>query len=387
MRGRDPQERHRVSTSLEALFDLVYVFAVAQAGVALEEEFAGGHAGRGVLGYVMVFFALWWAWINVTWFGSAYDTDDVPYRVGILVQIAGSLVVAAGVGRAVTGDDFTIITWGYVVMRLVGVANWLRAAAGDPPRRRTALKYAGFITVVQIGWVVRLLLPESVGFVAFFVLVVAEFSVPILAERRAVTTYHPEHIAERYGLFTVIVLGESVTSAGIAFQRAFDEDSAGPLIVLAACGVVILFALWWLYFDRPNAERLEDWRHSLRWGYGHYFIFAGAAAVGAGLNIAVLHEVPEPEAAHEVSSTLAGAEVRVPVAVYLATMVALRIGAQQDGRVRVVSSVVAVGVLAVIPAPEPAVWCAVLLAAAVVSSVVLTRKRVGREDPSKERTS
>jgi low temperature requirement protein LtrA len=86
MQPRRQDEPHRASTPLELLFDLCFVVAVARAGSGLEHEFGAGHAGAGVLSYCMVFFAIWWAWMNFTWFASAYDTDDVPYRLGVMVR-------------------------------------------------------------------------------------------------------------------------------------------------------------------------------------------------------------------------------------------------------------------------------------------------------------
>ena len=110
IQARRPDEAHRVATPLELLFDLCFVVAVAQAGLALEAQLHEGHVGAGVLGYLSVFFAIWWAWMNFTWFASAYDSDDVPYRLVVFVQIAGSLVLAAGVSQAVADSDFTVIT-------------------------------------------------------------------------------------------------------------------------------------------------------------------------------------------------------------------------------------------------------------------------------------
>ena len=132
MVARDTGEPHRVATSLELLFDLCFVVAVARAAAQLHHDLSAGHAGHGVLGYVMVFFAIWWAWVNFTWFASAYDTDDAVYRLTTLIQISGVLILAAGVTRAADHDDFRVVTVGYVVMRLALVAQWLRAAHGDP---------------------------------------------------------------------------------------------------------------------------------------------------------------------------------------------------------------------------------------------------------------
>src|SRR5918999_5542702 len=117
MSGRDPSEAHRAATPLELLFDLCFVVAVAQAANALHHALAGGEIAYGVAAYLIVFFGVWWPWVNFTWFASAYDTDDVPYRLLTFVQIAGVLVVAAGVPRAFEELDYSITVAGYVIMR------------------------------------------------------------------------------------------------------------------------------------------------------------------------------------------------------------------------------------------------------------------------------
>ena len=94
-----------------------------------------GQIGHGILNYLVVFFAIWWPWMNFTWFASAYDTDDVQYRLLTFVQIAGVLVVAAGVPAAFERQDFTVMVVGYVIMRIALVAQWLRAAREDPVGR------------------------------------------------------------------------------------------------------------------------------------------------------------------------------------------------------------------------------------------------------------
>src|SRR5882762_6050648 len=108
MAGRDPGEAHRASTPLELFFDLTFVVAVSQAASGLHHGLVEGHAGDALLGFPLVFFGIWWAWMNFTWFASAYDTDDGLYRLTTLVQIAGVLVFAAGVPRAFTDGQFTI---------------------------------------------------------------------------------------------------------------------------------------------------------------------------------------------------------------------------------------------------------------------------------------
>ena len=261
MVARATDEEHRSATVLELFFDLCFVVAVASAASALHHEVAADHVGDGVVGYATVFFAIWWAWMNFTWFASAYDTDDVAYRLTTLVQIAGALILAAGVPEAMAGGDFEVITVGYVVMRLAMVTQWLRAAATDPPHRRSALRFAAGIVAVQVGWVLRLLLPEGLGYASFLVLVAAELAVPIWAERAAPTTWHPRHIAERYGLFTLIVLGECVLASTLAIQTALEEDAAlVDLATTAAGGLLTVFGMWWLYFAKESHQLLTSLR-------------------------------------------------------------------------------------------------------------------------------
>src|SRR5688572_8351719 len=178
MRPRRPDEEHRAATPLELLFDLCFVVAVASAAAELHHAVSEDHAASGVVGYLAVFFAIWWAWMNFTWFASAYDTDDDVYRIMTLVQIAGALVLAAGVKPAFEDTNYTTITVGYVVMRLALVAQWLRAARNDAQRRAVALRYAAGITVIQVLWLARLALPESWSVPMFLVLVVGELLIP-----------------------------------------------------------------------------------------------------------------------------------------------------------------------------------------------------------------
>jgi len=131
MTSRDTDEEHRASTPLELLFDLCFVVAVSRAAALLHHAIAAGDAGSAVVSYVLVFFAIWWAWMNFTWFSSAYDNDDVVYRLLTLVQITGVLILAAGVPRAFEHRDFDIVFVGYLVIRAGLVSLWLRAGRYD----------------------------------------------------------------------------------------------------------------------------------------------------------------------------------------------------------------------------------------------------------------
>jgi low temperature requirement protein LtrA len=377
MVSRSAQEPHRVSTTLELLFDLCFVVAVGQTAAGLHHAISENHIGHGVLSFLLVFWAIWWAWFQFSWFATSYDTDDVPYRLAVLVQIAGGLVIAAGVPRAFEGD-FGVIVIGYVLMRLAGVSQWLRAAKSDPERRPTALRYAIGIVIVQIAWIARLALPEHLLLVGFLVLLLAELAVPVWAERASGTIWNAHHIAERYGLFTIIVLGETVVGATSAIQDGSETGQGiGTLIPLAVAGLIIVFSLWWLYFDQSVHERLNSFRRAFVWGYGHYVIFTSAAAVGAGMEIAVDHAL-HPEV---LAALPAGMAITIPVASYLLFVWLLHIGPRNDCRpiaIAFPTAVVAILAVSFLPAssfPAPIYLTAIITVLLVAVTVIFARER------------
>ena len=332
MVARETDEPHRVSTPLELFFDLCFVVAVAAAAAELHRaEDHPAHLATDVVSYLMVFFAIWWAWMNVTWFASAYDTGDVQWRVSIFVVIAGALVLAAGVQSAFTDHDFLVVTVGYCIMRRSLVLLWLRAAHDDPPHRETALRMALGITLCQLGWVALLVVPSSVKMIGFAALVVAELSVPLLGERRGRTNWHPGHIAERYSLFTLIVLGESVLSGSVALGAAVGPDShLGQVWGIALGGLLLVFSMWWKYFARSAEELLTSSRQAFIWGYGHLAVYASAAAVGAGIAVAV-----DQATGHaDISAAFATACVTVPASIYIVTVYWLHLRPLESARGR-----------------------------------------------------
>jgi low temperature requirement protein LtrA len=358
MTARPIDEPHRTSSNLELLFDLTFVVAIAAVTEQFAHTIADGHAGAGLLPFLQVFFAIWWAWMNFTWFASSYDTDDVTYRILTMVQMAGVLLLAAGVPAAADHGDYLMITSGYLVMRLGLISLWLRAGIEDPASRRTAFRYAIGIGALQLGWFGRLYLAgagasDGVLLAAFVALAVLELSVPLWAERPRATHWHPHHIAERYGLFTIILLGEAVLAASNAVRRAVEEtDVNAELIAVAGCGLVILFALWWLYFLHPAGPRLEDRRdRSYHWGYGHYGLFTALAALGAGLEVAV------EQTSHELhlSPTAASYAVAVPAALFIALLWCVHRSIADASTARLGTALAGIVILLALPLATPAI--------------------------------
>nr|WP_082931965.1 low temperature requirement protein A [Gordonia sp. LAM0048] len=347
MRPRDPAEPGRAASTLELFFDLVFVVAVSIAAVQLHHALTEDHIVDGVVSYAFVFFAIWWAWMNFTWFATSFGTDDWLYRVLTFVQMAGVLVLAAGIEPAFVDHEFGLVVVGYVIMRVAMVAQWLRASGSAGDRRRTTQIYAAGIALVQVLWLLWLLVPSgAAATVGFVVLVGAELAVPVIAERQGNTPWHPHHITERYGLFTLILLGESLLASSNAIIEALhSEQELAPLISIAILTFIATAALWWIYFWPPHHRAIGGMlADSLRYGYVHYFVFAAAGAFSAGIEV----EIDVLTHHSELTETQASFTVTIPIAVFIIGIWWIALRANAD---RLVNTVVPVGALLVLLDP------------------------------------
>ncbi|MFI6832636.1 low temperature requirement protein A [Kribbella sp. NPDC050241] len=350
MRPRDPNEPGRTASSLELFFDLVFVVAVSIAAAELHHAFTDAHIIDGLIAYSVVFFGIWWAWMNFTWFATSFATDDWLYRVLTIVQMGGVLVLAAGIEPVFADHDYTVLVLSYGVMRVAMVTQWLRASRSAGQSRRATQIYAGGIATVQALWLLELLLTGHVSSVALLILIAAEIAIPIVAERQGTTPWHPHHITERYGLFTLILLGESLLASANAIIEALHDDQAlGPLISIAVLTLVVTAALWWMYFWPPHHRAISSFGSSLRYGYVHYFVFAAAGALSAGVEV----EIDVLTHHSKLGEVAASFTVTVPIAIFVFGIwwIALRGAAD-----RVVNAVVPLAVVlilldAILPIP------------------------------------
>ncbi len=393
MTARAPDEPHRASSQLELLFDLTFVVAISRLTAQVAEKIAHGEGLQTVTPFLQVFFAIWWAWMNFTWFASSYDTDDVPYRLLTLLQIAGVLVLAAGVPSALNDNDYLAITLGYLIMRVGLIALWHRAAAEDPTHRGTALRYAAGIAGLEIVWVLRLvcadtgLLPPDSLLPIFAVLVAFEFAVPTWAERKRRTSWHPHHIAERYGLFAILLLGECILAASSKLESAITGGGvSAELVTIALAGLVVIFALWWLYFLEPVGTGLAHNRHrAFLWGFGHYGVFAALAGLGAGLELAI-EQTGRPIG---LSPTAVSYTVAIPVGLFLILLWAVSAPIVRCPIIRPI--VTLTGAAAILAAPlatratgvAPVVAAIAAICGSTIAVTVLTRPPGAVDDTAK----
>ncbi|MFD4635325.1 low temperature requirement protein A [Streptomyces sp. NPDC058284] len=312
MTGRDPEEHERASSPLELLFDLTFVVAVGTAASHFAEMAAEGHPGQAVTAFVLAMFAISVAWISFSWFASAFGTDDWLYRALTMVQMVGVVVFSLGLPAMFHSVEegghleLRVMVIGYIVMRVAMVLQWWRAARESAAFHDVGRANIRWTVIAQLGWVVVAFtpLPLAAVFIAFVLLGALELGLPVLTQGSAGgTPWHPHHVAERYGLFAIIVLGEgvvgTVASSGDLLGGADGMDWSGNAIAVVIAGVGLTFGMWWVYFATPFGDILVHRRgRGYLFGYGHIPLFIGIAGAGAGLHVAGLKLEHHSELGH-----------------------------------------------------------------------------------------
>lgn len=317
-RQRFDHGEHRPSTPLELLFDLATVIAIAAAAAGLHHGLVEGHVLQGLLSFIMAFFMIWWSWMNYTWFASAYDDRSSFFRAMTFIVIFGALTLAAGIPAVYAAKPIVTCLLGFVIMRCALAALWLWAPYENEAQRFTSRSYACGILLVQLYWIAAVLLtPVSASYYLWIFVggVIGELLVPVIAEARGEATgWHREHIVERYGLVTIIVLGECFLSV-VGFMKTTGSQLAPTNLAMlnALSCAAITFCMYGYYFHWGTHLKVTNLRRAIKWGYGHFFVFAAAAAVGAGF--AVLRETLSGES--HVDLKTAELSVSIPVALFI----------------------------------------------------------------------
>ena len=278
------EDRH--PTWLELFFDLCFVAAIAALAAYLHHH----PTAEGLVWFAGLFLPVWWAWMGYTWYASAFDNDDVVFRLSWLVAMLLIIALAAGVGSAADGHgDAFALTYG--LLQALLALLFARAARKERAARRFAVRYATGDAIGALLWFASLAVDAPARYIVWGVAMVVLLATPPFAVRGyAGKAFNAAHIAERYGLFTLIVLGESVVAVGASLADSGFDLWAG---VTAALGFGVAAALWWIYFDSVRWSPLtrESLLRSFTWGYGHLLVFAGVAAAAVGVHLAA-------EAAH-----------------------------------------------------------------------------------------
>ena len=281
MRTFDVEERR--ATWLELFFDLCFVAAIA----ALADGLAHDPSLQGLWHFAALFVPVWWGWMSFTWFATAWDNDDLFHRVGMLAAMLIVVVMAAGVPRVLEGDDRLFVA-AYASLLLLLVAMFARVLPHAGEARRFARNYLLTDLLGAAIWLSSLLVGQPARYGVWAIAMVVLLVGPIVAVRSyAGQPFDTNHIPERYGLFTIIVLGEGVVAVAAALSEVDLNTAATTAAVL---GFAIAAAVWWTYFETVTSAALSRERlgAAFLWGYGQFLAFSGIAATAIGVELAIV---------------------------------------------------------------------------------------------------
>jgi low temperature requirement protein LtrA len=286
-RIRSTGDAGRKVTWLELFFDLIFVAAVGQVAEPLRHHYALPELVR----FAPLFVLIWWAWMGHTVFSTRFDTDDLVQRALTFLQIFAVAAMAANAKDALDSRSSAGFAAAYAAVRFVLVAQYIRARHVSDARALT-LRYGTGHGTAALLWLVSPLTPAPARFWVWALAFAIDLGTPCLAVRHSVKV-PPDaaHLPERFGLFTLILLGESVVAVmeGMESQEGWPPDAAASAIL----GMGILFLIWWWYFDGAAAaseQPVRNRREAIRfhvWSYAHFPLYLGIIVAGVGVQRSV----------------------------------------------------------------------------------------------------
>jgi len=285
------EERH--ATWLELFYDLVFVVTISQLSHYLLHDVSLSN----FFGFLFLFIPVWWSWIGTTFFATRFYSDDLGHRLLLLLQMGGAGAMAVNISSAFN-NNFSGFALSYAFMRLILVIEYVRvfrtiksSESANPLVKRYIIGFS----IAAIIWLISAFVPiTEIRFALWVIGLIIDFATPISTSKlTSKFSPHISHLPERMGLFTLIVLGESIVGIvnGMT-EQIWDVYS----VIEASLGLCISFSLWWLYFDSTGRLPIQILREKGRislyliWLYTHFPLVVAITAVGVGIRRLVSSE-------------------------------------------------------------------------------------------------
>ncbi|MCP2014715.1 low temperature requirement protein LtrA [Deinococcus sp. HSC-46F16] len=326
-RLRTGEQGERQTTWMELFFDLVFVVAVDQVARRLE----GGITGSAVLGFLVLSVPVWWAWVGYVYYVDRFGTDDLSDRLITLVQMGLALMLALRAQDAL-GSGAAGFAFAYGAFRLVLALSYAYAARASPEAREAASRFALGYGLAALLWLVSALVPAPARFWLWGAAFVVDVGTPlVLARWNGRFPPNTGHLQERFGNFTLIVLGESTVGA----VEGLRQQTQGPAAGIAALALLLAFALWWVYFETSDGAPVQAVREGRTapyntWLYAHLPFTVGIGAGAMGVMHAI-REAAQPALSDPSRWLLAGAIALCFAALAVINWAYLASGSRWDG--------------------------------------------------------
>jgi low temperature requirement protein LtrA len=372
----DEGERH--ASWLELFFDLVFVVAVTE----LSHYLVVDHSAGGFLRFAGLFIPVFVAWQGYMAYATRFDTDDLAFRLAYFGAMLAVATMAVLIGDVAHGEHTAAFALAYVILRSIMLALYVRAWRAVPQARPLIRFYGVGYGVGVALWLGSLAFDTPWRYVVWAVAQVLELSLPPLSTRlhRRIPT-DPRHLPERWALFTLIVLGESVVAVAIATAGTSWHVSSAAAAVL---GFAAVAAVWWLYFDhQANVVLRGSTMSVVVYSYAHIPLLIGLAAMSAGVRL-LIERAGEDRLGVGASVALLGGVVLYVVSLIGTRIVTVR-GAHRLGvTLKLVASALLLGLLAA-ESVLPPLAVAAGLPAVVAAVIVAERTLMTRTRPSEAR--
>jgi low temperature requirement protein LtrA len=280
-------KEHHV-TWLENFYDLVVAIIVLQLSRELDHDVSV----YGFLSFVVLFIPVIWSWIGVTFYSTRFETDDLTHRLLMLLQIAAAAFMAVSVPDGL-GKNSVWFALSYAVIRTILVIEYLRTRRHVPGARQLTTRYSIGFSIAAGIWFASIFVPSPIRFIFWMIGLVVDIGTPLFFARQLSVQFapHAHHLPERFGSFTIIVLGISILGVvdGIA-----DHNWTAYSIISAGLGLGIAFSLWWVYFDTVDGSEIRALRENkqigiyVTWLYIHFPLMIGFTALGVSVEHIVL---------------------------------------------------------------------------------------------------
>jgi low temperature requirement protein LtrA len=281
----------RHATWLELFFDLVFVVAISQLAHFLHDHLDS----TGIVSFAILFIPVWWLWIDFSYYADQFDVERGIYRLIMLGVMFGTIVLALTVPAALQ-DGSARFAIAYAALRSIIVGLYFQAWRLVPESRELTQRYTMSFTIALLLWLLSIVLPPPLRFWLWAIALFIEISNgPITYATIRSVPVQVSHMDERFGLFTIIVLGEAILSvaSGVTKIQWHWQETATAL-----GGFVAAASLWWLYFECVEDSAINQALRSNRkrallrsyvYGYSHVLVFAGIVASGVGIQTAIEH--------------------------------------------------------------------------------------------------
>jgi low temperature requirement protein LtrA len=292
-RLRTGEESERRATWLELFYDLVFVVAVSQLAHNLNEDISIS----GFLGFVFLFIPVWWSWIGTTMYANRFDNDDIGRRLLVGLQMLTAAAMAVNIHHGLSENSVGFAT-SYALSRIVLVMEYVRAGSYIAEARPLTTRYAAGFAIAAVIWLISDFVALPWRFAVWGIGIIVDLVTPFTARQYQLKLLpHASHLPERFGLFTMIVLGEAIIAVvdGVSEQRWDIYSTIGAILALTTA-----FSLWWVYFDNLGgtpivaAKSEGRVRKMLLWLYTHFPLVIGIAATGVGVEKLLLSKQTQP---------------------------------------------------------------------------------------------